>query len=111
MSKKNTGKSQPDYEKILQECFWEYHLSKDELVTMAWHGTEQEKLFLFGKLFENSQDILQSLNLFSTVDQKKMLLRYSPPQFNRQFFEKRYNILKYFILGEDVHIPELQWNA
>ena len=110
MKKNSTKKYPPDYERIQHECLWEYHMSSAELLDITQNGTDQEKFFLFSKILENSQDVLRSLNIFSVSDQKKMLLRYTPPKFNHHFLEKRYNVLKYFILGQEVDIPELRWN-
>lgn len=85
-------------------------MSNAEILKMAQNGNEQEKYFLFTKIMENSSDILKSLNIFSTMDQKKMILRYTPPKFNHNFFDKRHKIIKFFLTGQDVDIPELRWN-
>jgi len=100
-----------DCEKIIHECLWEYSMSNEELLHLAQNGTDQEKFFLFCKILENSQDVLQSLNIFSVDDQKKMLRNYSPPKFNHHFLEKRYKVIKYFLTGEEIDIPELRWNT
>ena len=97
-------------QQINQECFWEYHMSNSEILKMAQKGSDQEKYFLFTKIMENSSDILKSLNIFSTIDQKEMILYYTPPKFNHNFFEKRHKIIKYFLTGQEVDIPELRWN-
>ena len=110
MEKKQKNNFRPDYAEIIHECLWEYHISPAELVAMAEHGTDQEKFFLFRKILENSQDVLRSLNIFNVSDQKKMLLSYTPPKFNHHFLNKRHNVLKYFIIGQEVNIPELRWN-
>lgn len=110
MQEKKPTISPDECKKILHECFWEYKLTETELLKIAHNGTEQEKLFLFGKILENSQNVLRSLNIFSTVDQKKLIRCYTPPKFNRHFFRKRYKVLKYFITGQKVDIPELRWN-
>lgn len=111
MEKKQKKNNRPDCEKIIQECFWDYRLNSDEILSMARNGTEQEKFFVFTKIIENSQDVLRSLNIFNPSDQKKMLLRYTPPKFNHHFLEKRHNVLKYFLSGQEVDIPELRWNT
>ena len=110
MEKKPKNNFHFDCKKILRECFWEYHMSQEELLAMAQHGTEQEKSFLFRKILENSQDVLRSLNIFSADDQKKLVLQYTPPKFNHHFLEKRYKVVKYFITGQEADIPELRWH-
>lgn len=94
---------------ILRECFWDYRISEEELRELAEQGTEQEKYFLFAKIIENSTDVLNSIRLFSPKDQLLLLLRYVPPGFNRHFLRRRYDILRYFLLGEQTDIPELRW--
>lgn len=97
-------------QKIIQECFWEYKITEDELVDMAKKGNKQEKYFLFTKIFENATDVLKSLSIFSLADQQDMLRRYTPPKFNGFFLKRRYKILRYFLLNEQTDIPELRWN-
>jgi hypothetical protein len=97
-------------QKIIQECFWEYKMTVDELLELAKKGSKQEKYFLFTKILENATDVLKGLSVFALADQQDMLRRYTPPKFNRFFLERRYNILKYFLLNEQTDIPELQWS-
>ena len=99
-----------DCQQINRECLWEYHMNSAEILEMAQSGSDQERFFLFTKIIENSTNLLKDLNIFSIADQKKMLLCYTPPNFNHQFLDKRHKIVKYFLTGQKVHIPELRWN-
>jgi hypothetical protein len=85
-------------------------MSSAEILTMAREGNDQEKFFLFTKIIENGSDVLKSLTIFSISDQKKMILRYHPPNFNLKFLSRRYKIVKFFITGQKADIPELRWN-
>lgn len=76
------SKVHPYIQKLNRECFWEYHMSNLEIIEMAQKGSSQEKFFLFGKIMENSSDILKGLSVFSLSDQKAMVRRYKPPKFN-----------------------------
>ena len=111
MKEAKKSSSHDFYRKIIRECFWDYRMSVEELLELARNGTEQEKYFLFIKCMEGSTDILQSLCIFSEADRKKMIGRYTPPKFNHHFFDRRYKIVKYFLTGEQVNIPELQWTV
>ena len=86
-------------------------MTVEELLELAQNGTEQEKDFLFSKCMEGSTDILQSLRIFSEADRRKMISRYTPPTFNHHFLDRRYKIVKYFLTGEQISIPELQWTV
>lgn len=97
-------------QRIIQECFWEYKMTEDEILDLAKKGSAQEKYFLFTKILENATDVLKSLRVFSVADQQDLIRRYIPPKFNRFFLERRHKILKYFLLKEQTDIPELRWN-
>jgi len=97
-------------EKINRECLWEFNFDNDEILKMAQTGTEQEKKFLFNKILENSSDVLQCINIFNASDQRKLTLDFKVPEFNHRFLDRRHKIIKYFITGEPVEIPELRWN-
>lgn len=95
---------------IIRECFWEYNMTCSEIVEMAQNGSDQEKKFLFAKIMENATDVLKSLSIFSTSDQKNLIFDYNAPAFKKNFLEKRHKIVKYFLTGNKVDIPELRWN-
>ena len=109
--KKNIEQNLDKYcQQINRECFWDYTISNSEILKIAKNGNDQEKFFLFSKIIENATDIFKSLSIFSVSDQKIMSHRYNPPTFNRNFLDKRRKIIKYFLTGEKVDIPELRWN-
>jgi len=97
-------------QQINRECFWEYHMTSAEILKMAQSGSDQEKYFLFTKIIENSTDVLKNIDIFSIDDQKKMAALYKPSNFNHNFLDKRHKIIKYFLTGQKVNIPELRWN-
>ena len=96
-------------EKINRECLWDYNFTNAEIIELARHGNTREKLFLFSKIMENATDVLKSLNIFSPEDQREMILNYRVPRFNCNFLGRRHKILKYFLLKQNVDIPELRW--
>lgn len=98
-----------DLKKIRSNCFWEYNFSDEELLDIAKNGEKAEKAFLFSKIFEHSTDVLNDLDIFSVDDKQALLKRYFPGGFNKPFLQKRYDVLRHFILGESTCIKELEW--
>lgn len=100
-----------DLERIKKSCFWDYNFSSDELLQIARGGSESEKRFLFIKIFEHSSDPLNDLDIFSEEDKKALLLTYQTNGFNKEYLQKKYQILRHFILGEPVSIRGLAWRS
>jgi hypothetical protein len=98
-----------DLERIKKSCLWDYDFSSDELLYTARDGNESEKKFLFVKIFEHSNDVLNDLDIFSEADKKTLLQAYQISGFNKDYLQKKYKILRHFILGESVAIRELAW--
>jgi len=102
-------KNQKILDKIIRECFWEYHFSPQNLLDIAQGNHEQEQRFLFGKIFENSTDVLKALEIFPEGVLFKLLKAYKIQRFNHCFLERRLKTLKFHFLKEQVSIPELEW--
>ena len=49
---------------ILKECIWEYDLDAEEILGMARQGTAQEMKFLYGKILQNSQHLLEAVSFY-----------------------------------------------
>lgn len=98
-----------DLNRIQKDCFWDYNLTQDELLSIAREGSESEKRFLFNKILEHSSDPLNDLDIFSEEDKKTLLQAYKTGGFNKEYLQKKLNILRHFILGEQVEIKELAW--
>ena len=91
------------------DCFWDYDFSDDELLNIAKNGSASEKKFLFAKILEHSGDVLNDLDIFSQSDKESLLKGYKPSAFNGAFINKRYDILRHFILSDKTEIKELAW--
>jgi len=100
-----------DLERIKKSCLWDYDFSSDELLHTARDGSESEKRFLFVKIFEHSTDTLGDLDIFSEEDKKALLLAYQSSGPGKEYLQKKYQILRHFILGESVSIRELAWRS
>ena len=95
--------------KIISECFWEYHFTPKELVKIASGNDERELQFLFGKIFENSTDVLKALRIFPDQTLFKLIQNQNTSRFRHSFLERRLKILKFHFLKEKVSIPEFEW--
>lgn len=102
-------KNQKVLDRIIRECFWEYHFTPQNLVDIASGNQEREQLFLFGKIFENSTDVMKALEIFPEVVLFKLLRAHKISRFNHRLLERRLKTLKYHFLKEQVSIPELEW--
>ena len=96
-------------EKIIEECFWEYRFTPKDLMEIALGDDEWKQRFLFGKIFENSTDILKALRVFPDKTLFRFVREQKVPSFKREFLERRLKILKFHFLKEKVSIPELEW--
>ena len=96
-------------EKIIEECFWEYHFTPADLMAIASGNNEREQQFLFGKIFENSTNVLKALRIFPDQTLFKLIKNQNPSCFRYSFLERRLKILKFHFLKEKVSIPELEW--
>ncbi len=95
---------------ILDKCFWDYNFTeKDILEIINSPNKEKEKKFLFGKIIESGGDILNDLTIFNEDDLALLIKSYKVPQFNFDYINQRYLIVKNFFLNEKVDIPELEW--
>lgn len=96
--------------RIIQECFWDYHYTFDQIKEMAESENFKTKKFIFEKILINSHDMISDLkSLFFKDDLKKLVEEYKVPKFNFKYINKRYLLAKYFLKGEKVHIEELEW--
>ncbi len=96
-------------ERIKKECLWDYNFIPSELENIAKNGSAYEKRSLFAKILEHSSDALNDLNIFDENDKKNLLGSFKLNHYNESYLSKKYNILRHFILGENVEIRELKW--
>lgn len=96
---------------ILKECIWEYDLDDGEILRMARRGTMQEKKFLYGKILQNSQHLLEAVSLFPVEDLKQLHDCFRAGSFQKGYLEKRNNMIGFFYFREPLRYPELQWRT
>ncbi|MEA2103779.1 MAG: hypothetical protein U9P79_03950 [Candidatus Cloacimonadota bacterium] len=97
-------------ENIIKDCFWDYDFTLEQIIKIAKTEDFRMKKFLFEKILLNSHDMIRSLKiLFTQEDLIKLVDSFKVPEFNFKYIKHRYLIAKYFITGEKVNIPELEW--
>jgi len=52
------------YHQILKDCFWDYDFTSSDIENMVKNNDEREIKFLFGKILENSTQMLKSMEIF-----------------------------------------------
>jgi len=99
------------YNKIAKDCFWEYHFSAEEIGQLFKSSDKREKQFLFEKILLNSHELLKDMELFDKEDLQMMLKAYAIPQFNKEYTQRRKNIIEYYFFNKPLEINELKWSA
>jgi len=97
-----------NYEKIIQDCFWDSNLNEESLKNIILKNDDREMYKLFSKIIYNSRDKLQALQIFT----KEQLIRYFADfkvTYNEKYITKHVLILKSLLLGESHNIKGLEW--
>jgi len=96
---------------IIEDCFWEYDFTGNDIYQMAKSSDMERKKFLFSKILENSTNLIKSMKIFGKNDLRSLVESYKIPSFNQEFLKRRINILEYYFLDKPLKITELQWVA
>ncbi|MDD3050243.1 MAG: hypothetical protein PHR06_03780 [Candidatus Cloacimonetes bacterium] len=104
-----TYKKYEPSERIIKECFWDYKISVADIKEYTSSNDWNLKKFIFEKIFCNSQSLIIDLMIFDKDDLEKLIRKYTIPQFNHDYLEKRHKIIRHVILNEKVRIKELEW--
>lgn len=97
-----------NYDKIIKDCFWDFHFTKDEIKKLSI-GSIKEKSFLFQKILLNSTVLFNSLKIFAKDDIKHLIENYKIPDFNHDYIFKRKNMAEVYFLNKPLLINELKW--
>ena len=98
-----------DYEKLIKECFWDYHITKDDIINFAKSDDFREKKHLFEKILINSGDRIRNIKgLFAKKDLKQLFDSVSINRYNN-FAERNILVARHFLLGEQHKIEGLEW--
>jgi len=96
-------------EQIIKECFWDYNFETNDIVKIVKSGSFNEKMFLFQKILSNSSDVLRALRIFSERDLKELFNKYKVSQFNRDYLQKRRDVVESVLFNKEIHINGLDW--
>ncbi|MCP4160440.1 MAG: hypothetical protein GY760_10225 [Deltaproteobacteria bacterium] len=98
-----------DYNRIIKECFWDYNISKNEIISIAESNDFREKKHLFEKILLNSTDRIRSIKeLFKKNDLIELFDSISINRYNK-YAERNILVTRYFLLGENQKIKGLEW--
>lgn len=98
-----------NFERIIRECFWDSHLSGEELEQILAGSNQLDKRRVFEKILLNSSHYLLDLRLFNSTDLLTFLEDYNPPTFNYDQAYRRKNLAEVFFFDKKLEIGELQW--
>ena len=96
---------------IIEDCFWEYDFTNDEIVTLAKSDDPKEQSFLFSKILANAKHLFASMRIFDEQDLKYLIENYHLSSFYATFLTRRINMLEYYFLDKPLTINELKWIA
>jgi len=100
-----------DYNQIIKDCFWDYNMNSDDILTLAKSNDVKEQEFLFDKLLVNSTRLFKSMEIFDTDSLHRLIEKYNIPRFNHDFIARRKNMLEYYFLNKPLTVNELKWIA
>lgn len=100
-----------DYSRLIQECFWEMHMSAKNIQSILASDDLTQKKFLFRKILLNSSRLLTDLQLFDTDTLKLLIESFKIPTFNHDYIFRKHNIVEVYFLDKPLRIDELTWVA
>ena len=68
-----------------------------------------EKRFLFTKIFVNSTNVLKALEIFPLAEIKQFLDEFHITHYNREYLQRKRDIVRNLMLNEPVSVKELRW--
>jgi hypothetical protein len=96
-------------ERIIKECYWDYHISAEDLIAILSGEDLEEKRQLFNKILLNSTERLYDLNLLFDKELLTIFLHDFKPKDTQDFFLREVKLLRSILLKEKIEIPELAW--
>lgn len=96
------------FQKIKNECFWDYAITPKEIEKIIAQGTKAEKKAIFSKIIYNSKDKLSDLMLFSRAELEEFFNDFQP-SYNIKYISKHIAALKALLLDKKSYIRELEW--
>ena len=97
-----------DFQKIKQECFWDYDISEDKLLQTLHSEDKRVRQKLFTKILYNSSDKLNDLEIFHPQDLQDFFDAINI-KYQSRYMQKHILVLRSLLLGEKHDIKGLQW--
>jgi hypothetical protein len=72
-------------ERIIKECYWDYHISVEDLIAILSGDDVREKKQLFDKILTNSTERLYDIKKLFGKDLIALFLKDFNPKYNRDF--------------------------
>ena len=95
--------------RLKKDCFWDSKFSIKDIKEIAKNGSFKEKLFLFEKILLNSTNLFGDLNIFKRKDIERLLKIYKIPNFNKEYAERRINLVEVYFFDKPLTVEELKW--
>lgn len=97
-----------NYEKIIQECYWDYNITADDLIDIIKVGNKRELKKIFSKIIYNSNDKFSDLRIFKKDDLKEFFDDFKVT-YNDKYITRHILVLRSLLLGEKHKIKGLEW--
>ncbi len=97
-----------DLERIKKECFWDTHISAEDLEKIIARQEKRELEKLFSKIIYNATDKLAALSIFSKEQLYEFFDEFKVT-YNHKYINRHLLVLRALLLDEKVHIKNLEW--
>ncbi len=109
MKNKQTGNKSSQYDRIINECFWDYHVSPDTIEKILTSNDMRAKQKIFSKIIYNASDKVVALShIFDQVTLNKLFDNFVVT-YNKEYINKQVLLLRNILLGEKNRIESLEW--
>jgi len=96
-------------ERVIQECYWDYNISIEELEAIIHSSDREAKKRVFEKILYNYSDRLKTVKELFTLNEIKEFLTQFKPSYNQKYINRRVLLLKNILMGEKNRIEALEW--
>jgi hypothetical protein len=94
---------------MIKECYWDYSITADEIIDIAYGDDLRKKQKLFEKIIYNSSH--KYLLLTTIFDTKTLLILFNNMKinYNAEFITRQTIMLRNLLFGEENVIKVLEW--
>ncbi len=109
MKNKQTENKSSQYNRIIKECFWDYHVSPDTIEKILTSNDMRAKQKIFSKIIYNASDKVVVLSHMFDQKTLKILFDNFVATYNKEYIDKQVLLLRNILLGEKNCIESLEW--